>query len=169
MSLFGSSPDGPASTVPVDRPQSKSLFDDEQAPVSTANQSLFADNTENDNNSPWGLPTSKKPARGDLIRKLLATDEVPESYIDAFDTILDSRHRSGSGISLEGVKTVLASSEIGSGEQEGILKLVTSSGNESELGRSEFNVLLALIGLGQEGEEVTLDGVDERRKSKLHQ
>ena len=167
MSLFGSSPDGPASTDPVTQPQSKSLFDDEQVPVSTANQSLFADNTDDDKNSPWGLPTSKKPARGDLIRTLLPADEVPESYIDAFDTILDSRHRSGSGISLEGVKAVLASSGVGSGEQEGILKLVTSSGNESELGRNEFNVLLALIGLGQEGEEVTLDSVDERRKSKL--
>ena len=168
MSLFGSSPDESGSTDPVARPQSKSLFDDEQVPASTADQSLFADNPDNDNNSPWGLPTSKKPARGDLIRKLLPADGVPESYIDAFDTMLDSRHRSGSGISLEGVKALLASTELGSGVQEGILKLVKLNGNESELGRNEFNVLLALIGLGQEGEEVTLDDVDERRKSKLH-
>jgi sorting nexin-8 len=35
-----------------------------------------------------------------------------------------------------------------------------------ELGRSEVNVLLAMIGLAQEGDEVTLDGVDERKRSE---
>ena len=45
------------------------------------------------------------------------------------------------------------------------MALVAPGGaNELDLGRNEFNVLLALGGLAQEGEVVSLDGVDERRR-----
>ena len=168
MSLFGSSPDDSSPANPPAHPQSKSLFDDEPTPGSTANASLFADDADNGNGSPWGLPTPKKAARGDLIKNLLPASDVPESYIDTFDTILDSGDRSGSGVSLEGVKKLLASSKISESEQERLLKLVTPNGIANGLSRSEFNVLLALLALSQEGEEATLDGVDERRKSKAH-
>ncbi|TKA66959.1 hypothetical protein B0A55_09033 [Friedmanniomyces simplex] len=46
---------------------------------------------------------------------------------------------------------------------EKIWTIVSSNGQTQELGRNEFNVLLALIGLAQEGEELSLDAVDERR------
>lgn len=163
MSLFGSSPDD--SSQPA--PQSKSLFDDELTPGTTSNVSLFADDVNAGGGSPWGMPASNKAARSDLVKSLLPASDVPESYIDAFDTILDSSDRAGTGISIEGARKLLESSKIGSSEQTRILQLVAPAGTGAELGRSEFNVLLALIGLVQENEEATLDGVDERRKSKL--
>ena len=62
---------------------------------------------------------------------------------------------------------MLESSRVNADEQARLIKLVTPTGSEGGgLGRSEFNVLLALIGLSQEGEEATLDSVDERRKSE---
>ena len=53
-------------------------------------------------------------------------------------------------------------------DQAKILNLVLPGGQETSsdgLGRNEFNVLLALIGLAQEGEDITFDAVDERRNS----
>jgi len=163
MSLFGSSPDEPA------RPQSKSLFDDEPTPGTASNASLFADDITTSDSSPWGMPTPKKAARDKLVKSLLPASDAPESYIDAYDSLLDAGERTGSVLSLNTATKVLQSTKISSGEQARLLQLVAPAGTESTgLGRSEFNVLLALIGLSQEDEEATLDGVDERRKSIIY-
>lgn len=167
MSLFGSSPVESSLANHPPRPTSKSLFDDESTSGAVSNASLFADESNGTNSSPWGLPTPKKAARGDLVKRLLPASDVPESYIDAFDAVLDSGERSGSGISLNVVKKILESSRLEPADQTRLLNLVAPGHNENtSLVRSEFNVLLALIGLSKEGEEATLDGVDERRKSK---
>ena len=115
------------------------------------------------------MPTPKKAARRDLVKSLLPGTDVPESYIDAYDKILESADRVGAGISLTGIKKILESSKLSPSTQAQVLNLVVPGGHESTsgLGRSEFNVLLALIGLGQEGEDATLDGVDERRRSEF--
>ena len=162
MSLFGSSPEEPA------RPLSKSLFDDEPTPGTTSNASLFADDLNTDDSSPWGMPTPKKAARNELVKSLLPASDVPESYIDAYDAVLDAGERTGSGLSLNAAIKILQNTRMSPSEQGRIVHLVAPAGTDStELGRSEFNVLLALIGLSQEGEEATLDGVDERRKSTV--
>jgi len=162
MSLFGSSPDEPA------RPQSKSLFDDEPTPGTTSNASLFADDITTGDSSPWGMPTPKKAARKELVKSLLPASDAPESYIDAYDAVLDAGERTGSGLSLNAASKIIQSTKISSSEQARILQLIAPTGIENNgLGRSEFNVLLALIGLSQEDEEATLDGVDERRKSTI--
>ena len=167
MSLFGSSPVESSVANHPPRPTSRSLFDDESAPGAVSNASLFADESNITNASPWGLPTPKKAARGDLVKSLLPASDVPESYIDAFDAVLDSGERSGSGISLNAAKKILESSRLEPSDQTRLLNLVAPRHTEkTSLGRSEFNVLLALIGLSKEHEEATLDGVDERRKSK---
>lgn len=166
MSLFGSSPDD--SSVPShSKPQSKSLFEDEATPGATSNASLFADEDDGGGPSPWALPTPKKAGRSNLVKTLLPASAVPESYVDMFDTVLESGDRLGPGISLTGVKKILEDSGLDPAEQARVLALVIPGGKEGAegLGRSEFNVLLALIGLSQENEEATLDGVDERRKS----
>lgn len=163
MSLFG---DESTETLPQNSSlNSKSLFGDQVTPAATSSSSLFAD--DGGDASPWDMPTPKKAARKNMIKNLLPATEVPESYIDAFDAIINSNDRSGSGIDLTGVKRVLSSSGISTGDQETILNLVIPEGQEptAGLGRSEFNVLLALVGLAQEGDEVTLDGVDDRRRS----
>lgn len=114
------------------------------------------------------MPTPKKVARQNLVKNLLPATDVPESYVDAYDLVLNANERTGVGIGLGGIKNVLQSSNLSEQEQNKILHFVVPGGQESAngVGRSEFNVLLALIGLGQEGEDITLDGVDERRRSK---
>jgi len=166
MSLFGSSP--PAEGAPKSRPEQKSsLFDDDQAPAAKANGGLFDNDTAN-GDSPWDMPTPKKASKGDLLKTLLPASAVPESYIDAFDTLGASEYKSDGGkVSIGGLRRVLEGSRVSTDEQKHILDLVTGGEESSGIGRNEFNVLMALVGLTQENEEASLDSVDERRSSKL--
>jgi sorting nexin-8 len=162
MSLFGTSPEDPSAGDPS---RSKSsLFADEPA---TGGSSLFADDDGGDS-SPWNAQnnTAKRTARRDLVRTLLPNTDVPESYIDAYDLILNTGDRVGSGIGLTSVREILSSSGLTATDQSKILNLVASGDHESfsGLGRGEFNVLLALVGLAQEGEDLSFDAVDDRRK-----
>ena len=101
-----------------------------------------------------------------MIKNLLPARDVPGSYVDAYDTIIESGERTGMNLSAGAISKLLQNSNLSSSEQNRLLKVVSPAGHEhSGLGRQEFNVLLALIGLAQEGEEATLDGVDERRSS----
>lgn len=165
MSLFGTSPPEAAHTSST--ANSKSLFGDDTETAPTTTSSLFADDAGD--TSPWIMPTPKKTARRELVKSLLPATDVPETYIDSYDTVLDSKDRVGAGVGLNGIKNILASTALSAADQAKILNLVAPGGQESAhgLGRSEFNVLLALIGLGQEGEDITLDGVDERRRSTM--
>ena len=112
------------------------------------------------------MPTPKRNARQNLVKNLLPATDVPDSYVDAYDAVVNTNDRTGVGISLEGLNKILRSSGLSSDDQDRIRNFVVPGGQENSngLGRSEFNVLLALIGLGQEGEEINLDGVDERRR-----
>lgn len=161
MSLFGDDEPVRAPTT-----ASKSLFDDEP-PSSTlgSKNSLFADNDTGP--SPWGLPTPKKTGRQELIRNLLPASDVPDSYVDIFDNILKNGDGAGGKIYSDGVMKVLKASNISSHDQAIILDIVGANG-QLDFGRNEFNVLLALVGLIQENEDATLDGVDERRKSQSY-
>jgi sorting nexin-8 len=160
MSLFGDDDDTPP------RPrQSSSLFDDDPKPAGRPGNSLFADDL-GDNDSPWAFPTPKKAGREALVRSLLPASDVPDSYIDAFDALLDAGHGHGNGVSLVGVKQLLAESDIPGHAQSKILEIVLPAGGADELGRNEFNVVFALIGLAQEHEDITLDSVDERKRSE---
>lgn len=87
--------------------------------------------------------------------------------MDAYDLILNSGDRVGPGVGLTSVREILSSSGLTASDQGKILNLVVSSHHESSggLGRAEFNVLLALVGLAQEGEDLSFDAVDDRRKS----
>ena len=112
------------------------------------------------------MPTPKKAARSDLIKNLLPGSEVPESYVDAFDALLDSGDRVGGNISSNAVTKFLQNSGIGVAEQTRISSIVAPGGiAQGSMERGTFNVLLALVGLDLEGDDATLDGVDERRKS----
>jgi sorting nexin-8 len=154
MSLFGDP--SPTEAAPTN---SKSLFGNE--PAAASSTSLFDDDA---NASPWSMPTPKKQARQNLLKTLLPATDVPESYIDAFDIVVE--HEGSGAVSYESVESILRSASLTSADQTRILGFVAPSGRDSfnPLGRSEFNVLLALIGLAQESEELSLDGVDERRR-----
>jgi sorting nexin-8 len=164
MSLFGSSPEesAPINTTAASKSRN-SLFDDEASPPGSKS-SLFADD-DAPTSSPWGMPTPKKAARNDLIKNLLDSSAVPDSYIDTFDNVLKV-DGSGGKISPAGITKVLSAGKLGADEKSRITNLITSGGQLADLGRNEFNVLLALVGLAQEHEDITLDGVDERRRSQ---
>lgn len=167
MSLFGSSPT--ESPLTNSNAKSKDLFGDEPTPAATSTSSLFADDNGGDA-SPWSMPTPKKAARRELVKTLLPATDIPESYIDAYDIVLDSGDGVGAGVGLRGVKKILGSSGLSAAGQATVLNLVVPGGQEhaNGLSRSEFNVLLALIGLAQEGDDISLDGVDERRRSEIY-
>lgn len=159
MSLFGEDEPAPASKSRL------SLFDDEPSPAPGSKSSLFADD-DGPGASPWGIPTPKKAARGELIKNLLPASDVPDSYIDTFDDVAKGADNVGGKISVNGIARVLSAANLGADDQSRIVSVISSGGQLSDLGRNEFNVVLALIGLAQEHEDITLDGVDERRRSQ---
>jgi len=167
MSLFGSSDTDESPAVAANISKSRlSLFDDEPSPAAGSKSSIFADDDDDaSGTSPWGIPTPKKAARGELLQSLLKASDVPNSYIDIFDSVLNGGDNVGGKISSTGVKKVLSGGNLSANDHARILSIVFPDG-DADLGRNEFNVLLALIGLAQEQEDVTLDSVDERRRSK---
>ncbi len=164
MSLFGASPDE-SSPAPVSKSR-LSLFDDEPSPAPGSKSSLFADDDSAPGSSPWDMPTPKKAARGELVKNLLPAADVPDSYIDIFDNLLKNGDGYGGKISTAGVTRVLSAGKIGADDQSRIVSIISGGRQLSDLTRNEFNVLLALIGLAQEHEDITLDSVDERRRSE---
>ena len=163
MSLFGSSPDQSAPQAPNAQADKRSSLFDDETPNTKASGGLFNDGSA-DNDSPWGMPPPKRQSRGDVVKTLLSASDVPESYVDAFDTLNASEHGAGAGkMSYSGVKAVLEGSRVAQSQQDRIARLLSREG--ATIGRSEFNFLLALIGLAQEGDELSLDAVDERKKS----
>lgn len=162
MSLFGSSPDE-SSPAPAALKSRNSLFDDDPSPAPGSKSSLFADD-DDASGSPWAMPTPKKAGRGDLIKNMLPSSAVPDSFVDIFDSLIED-NGSGGNITAAGVTKALGASKLGTDQQTRITNIINSGGQLRDLSRNEFNVLLALIGLAQEGEDITLDSVDERRKS----
>jgi sorting nexin-8 len=170
MSLFGSSP--PGNEPSLGRDDGGGMFDDPPSKKAAGGSSLFADEGDNEGDSPWAMPTPrKKKSRADVIRDLLPASDVPESYIETFDTVVrNDSAQGGRAVSSDGLAKLFAAARLSEPTtQARIVSLVTPEGSSSDdiaLGRSEFNVLLALVGLAQEGEVISLDGVDERRRSK---
>jgi sorting nexin-8 len=70
------------------------------------------------------------------------------------------------GVSADGIRRLLDESGVGEESRGKVWSIVMKGGKES-VSREEFNVLLALVGLAQEGDEVTIDGVDDRRRGEL--
>lgn len=162
MSLFGTSPDQDTTSK-----STSGLFgDDANAAKKAQAAGLFADNSSpTDDSSPWGFqPTPKKQAHTNVVKTLLPASDVPESYIDTFESLAE-----GNTIKFEGIRKLLHGSGLGTGEQQRILDITEPKGTAAgeNWGRGEFHVLLALIGLAQEGEEVSLDSVDDRKRSML--
>ncbi|EON99111.1 putative sorting nexin mvp1 protein [Phaeoacremonium minimum UCRPA7] len=171
MSLFGSSP--PAESPSMDSSFARSrhsLFDDDGPTTQSTSNSLFNEDDVGGSGagSPWDMPTPRKQkSRADLMRNLLPASDVPDNYIETFDTVVQS-DGSGGRVSSGGVARTLAAAKLSADDQARIMGFVAPGNGEVALGRNEFNVLLALIGLAQEGEVVSLDGVDERRKNLPH-
>jgi sorting nexin-8 len=168
MSIFDDTPSRPSrSSKP-----SSSLFDDDAAPARNS-ASLFADDgadAATAADSPWSFLTPKRAARSALIKTLLPPGAVSEWYVDVYDKLLvwDADNGPGggptSGIDYAAARKMLEESGLDEESRQRVSRVLGVEKGKS-LGQGEVNVLIALVGLAQEGEEVTLDGVDERRKS----
>lgn len=110
----------------------------------------------------------------DVVKTLVneGNSNLPPAYAQVYERVIIEYPAGGfgSGISVAGVKRVL--DEAGLGEDEGAGRRIKESvvgisgiGVEASIGKAEFNVLMAMIGLAQEGKEVSIDEVDDRRKS----
>ncbi|PYI04376.1 sorting nexin Mvp1 [Aspergillus sclerotiicarbonarius CBS 121057] len=166
MSLFGTSPEDSPLANSVQRSKS-SLFADEPSyggNAGNAGSSLFAD--DDSSGSPWMSNTNKRTSKYEIVKTLLPDSDIPESYIDAYDLVLSAGDRVGTGVGLTSIREILSGSGLSATDQAKILNLVISGDIDSAngLGRGEFSVLLALVGLAQEGEDLTFDAVDDRRK-----
>ncbi|KAL6693060.1 hypothetical protein J3F84DRAFT_381441 [Trichoderma pleuroticola] len=165
MSLFGDEPtdNGPALSSSPRRggARSSGLFDDE--PASGRNSSSLFDDGSGAS-SPWDMPTPRKQqSRAELIRNLLPASDVPESYIETFDAVVREDGQDGQ-VTASGIAKLFAVARLEADAQARIMSLVAPGGSDVLLSRNEFNVVLALIGLAQEGDIISLDGVDERRR-----
>jgi hypothetical protein len=72
-------------------------------------------------------------------------------------------------VRLAAAKKLLRDSGASEDAQAKILGIVTQPGqdhDDASLERNQFNVLFALLGLALEGDDITLDGVDERKRSE---
>ncbi|CAK7268053.1 Sorting nexin mvp1 [Sporothrix epigloea] len=190
MSLFGTSPPDEPVNPSMHSSFARSrhgLFEDETGISRTNSDHLFDaeddisedgkqnDHGGNDTSSPWGLASPrKKKTRAELLHTLLPASDVPKSYLDVFNAAV-SEDAGGDGKTLSpgGVTRVLAAAKLDASGQASVMNAIHPGGrgDSSEarsLGSNEFNVLLALIGLAQEGEVVSLDGVDERRREPTH-
>lgn len=145
----------------------QSLFDEESPAPRASSSGLFDDDTDGPGGagSPWDLPTPRKQQnRSELLRNLLKPAEVPESYIAIYDAVLEHNNVAGR-VSRKGVALTLAAARLHAADAKRIQDLVAPDGGDTALGRDEFHVLLALIGLAQENDTISLDSVDERRTS----
>lgn len=166
MSLFGDESPSPSHAALAAKSRA-SLFEEEDngSLARSTSDTLF--NDDDDDRSPWDMPTPRKQqSRAELLRGLLAGVQVPDSYVQAFDGALAQDGTGGRTVTPGAVAQILAAAKLGADHQVRIMNILAPSGAEASLGRDEFNVLLALIALAQEGEPVSLDSVDERRRSK---
>ncbi|KAG6018673.1 hypothetical protein E4U41_003675 [Claviceps citrina] len=146
------------------------LFDRKEHVQSSSN-SLFDDGGSNDgddgSSSPWDMPTPRKRrSRADVLRSLLPTSDAPDSYVETFEAIVAEEGGSVRSVGAGAIAKLFAVARLDGAAQTRIMSLV-APGVESDdvsLGQEEFNVLLAMVGLGQEGEVISLDSVDERRR-----
>lgn len=169
MSLFGEpeADESPSMTSSFARSR-QSLFDEEDSNNPSNSNSLFQDDdvARSGTASPWDMPTPRKQhSRADIVRNLLPASDAPDSYIETFDSVV-RENGSGGKVASGGVMRVLAAAKIGADDQARIMGIIAPGGGEVALGRNEFNVFLGLIGLAQEHEAISLDGIDERRRSE---
>ncbi|KUI58825.1 Sorting nexin mvp1 [Cytospora mali] len=167
MSLFGTPEQDESPSMQSSLARSRQSLFDENSMTASHSNSLFQDDDLSGSGaaSPWDLPIPRKQkSRAELIRNILPASDVPDSYIETFDNIV-REHGSGGKVTSGGAMRVLAAAKLDADAQAKIMSIISPGGGELSLGRNEFNVLLGLIGLAQEGETINLDGIDERRRT----
>ncbi|KAK6533383.1 Sorting nexin mvp1 [Orbilia ellipsospora] len=169
MSLFGST--SPNSSPVRNR---NSLFDDDDDLGSGAGpgggatnhrSSLFDDGLGG--GSPWSMPTPRSKRSGsntDMIRNVMRGADIPEEYIDLFDEISSA----AGAVTVGGLERLLGESQVKTTDWDRILDLVAGRNRDDGtlVTRDAFNVFLALVALGEDGDEyLGFDAVDDRKRN----
>lgn len=108
----------------------------------------------------------------DVIKSLLSqgNSNLPSVYGELYERVMREHPAPGfgGGVSINGVRRVIEEGGLDEGVSTGkrIKEAIVGVGMGDGIGRGEFSVLLAMVGLAQEGEEVSIDAVDDRRRSK---
>lgn len=110
----------------------------------------------------------------DVIKGLLnhGNSNLPSVYGELYEKVVGEYPALGfgGGMSINGVRRVIEEGgldeDVGMGKRikEAIVGVGMGLGLGDGIRRGEFSVLLAMVGLAQEGEEVSIDAVDDRRR-----
>lgn len=155
MSLFGS-PDVPTTTIPQ---KSLSVLFGDDSSVPGLKPSMFNEDKESSHEQ-WKFPVSDQSQRKELMMNLQPSWPIPE-YNEIFNTMSKD---SDDLIVREEVLKVLDCSGLNSDQKLLILKIIYHESETTRLTRNEFNVLLALIGLAQDYEDISLEKIYEKRQ-----
>ncbi|TQS38255.1 hypothetical protein Golomagni_01245 [Golovinomyces magnicellulatus] len=154
MSLFGTSPPGSVESA-ISKSQN-SLFDDDFSIVTPVPKSFLFSGNDNISSQ-----RQKKSVRKKAMRNLPQLSLVPKRYDEIF--LKKRKHDSiNDVIKVDAIINVLAESRLFPQDERLILQKIFQESQPSDLTRNEFNVMLALIGLAQASEKITLDGVLQR-------
>ncbi|POS84348.1 hypothetical protein EPUL_003740, partial [Erysiphe pulchra] len=164
MSLFGTSPND--SVRAVDRKPRNSLFDDDLSIGPRDESKASSLSNENISESMSLIQKTQSVVEADsnaVISNLPFLTTVPESYDKIYELISKNSDNFKDKIKKETVKKILAESKLRPEDERSILEKVYQGAQPSALTRHEFYVLLALIGQAQVHEEITLEGLYERK------
>lgn len=100
-----------------------------------------------------------------MTRTLLTaeTAQIPSAYTQIYDKLV-GEFGSGYGVGTAAIAKVLDEAEVYDASRDRIWNTVV--GKKDSLAREEVWVALAMAGLVAEGEEVSIDAVDDRRRSE---
>lgn len=113
---------------------------------------LFGDDAD-----PW-LPSPRKKVD---IGSLLNDADIPDLYIDLFEAA--SR---GNRLAMSELRQMMERANVTSSDQDRIAGLLNAQ-SDTTLTRGQANVAFLLIALAQQGETLSMDAVDDRKRSRL--
>jgi sorting nexin-8 len=103
------------------------------------------------------------PKRKAEIGTLLDGADIPDAYVDTFEA-----YANNGLVSMSAFQELMRAAQLSDSNAERILSLVLPGDSSTAgLSRAKLNVALALIALSQQGEELSLDAVDDMRHKKL--
>lgn len=164
MSLFGSSPEDntPSGSTQASAARGRSaLFDEDIVPPSS---SLFENDAHSDD--PWSFSAPRTSRRVGLDQLLTESNaKIPEYYFSVFEVLLQQYpSRSRDAVSPDAIEKVLTEAELGNNSRDIVWNILGEK--KDAWNRSEIWALLCMVGLISEGEEVSMDSIDDRRRSE---
>ena len=113
---------------------------------------LFGDDAD-----PW-LPSPRKKVE---VGNMLDGADIPDLYIDLFESAARANR-----LPITALNRMMAQARLSQDQQDSITSLLNLQHN-SNLSRGLANVAFLLIALAQQGEELSMDAIDDRKRGRL--